>query len=144
VLRSLCRDDMCSRCAERHAERVVHALKVTHQMVGKWRRRSVERRLPGLFDAPRPGEPRPIGDALIEEVPIRTVESTPPDATHWRTRSMAKASGLSQTMVSRIWRAFGLQPHRRGGSAASQHGESVLCVLMPSEMDAAQAERSKK
>ena len=91
---------------------VAHELKVTHQMVGKWRQRFVERRLAGLFDEPRPGGPRRIGDAQVEEVLIRTLESTPPDATHWSTRSMAKASGLSQTMVSRIWRAFGLQPHR--------------------------------
>jgi hypothetical protein len=80
-------------------------------MVGKWRQRFVERRLAGLFDEPRPGGPRRIGDTQIEEVLIRTLESTPSDATHWSTRSMAKASGLFQTMVSRIWRAFGLQPH---------------------------------
>jgi transposase len=101
------------RCASGETNRAVaHELKVTHQMVGKWRQRFVERRLAGLFDEPRPGGPRRVGDAQIEEVLIRTLESTPPDATHWSTRSMAKASGLSQSMVSRIWRAFGLQPHR--------------------------------
>jgi len=101
------------RCASGETNlAVAHELNVTHQMVGKWRQRFVERRLAGLFDEPRPGGPRRIGDAQIEEVLIRTLESTPPDATHWSTRSMAKASGLSQSMVSRIWRAFGLQPQR--------------------------------
>jgi len=101
------------RCASGETNLVVaHELNVTHQMVGKWRQRFVERRLAGLFDEPRPGGPRRIGDAQIEELLIRTLESTPADATHWSTRSMAKASGLSQSMVSRIWRAFGLQPHR--------------------------------
>jgi transposase len=87
--------------------------RVTPQMVGKWRKRFVERRLDGLVDEPRPGQPRKITDEQVEQVIIRTLESAPPDGgTHWSTRQMAAASGLNQTAVSRIWRAFGLQPHR--------------------------------
>lgn len=90
---------------------VAHKLGVTHQTVGKWRRRFVERRLDGLLDEPRPGAPRQVSDAQIERVVRLTLESTPADATHWSTRAMARRSGLSQTMISRIWRAFALQPH---------------------------------
>jgi transposase len=91
---------------------VAKKLKVTMPTVGKWRSRFVEDRLEGLVDEPRPGAPRSITDAQIEEVIGRTLESKPEAATHWSTRSMAKAMGLSQTAIARIWRAFGLQPHR--------------------------------
>lgn len=84
----------------------------TKQTVGKWRRRFLERRLDGLLDEPRPGAPRRISDAEVERVLALTLESTPPDATHWSTRSLAAASGLSRATVHRIWRAFALQPHR--------------------------------
>lgn len=80
--------------------------------VGKWRRRFAERRLDGLSDEPRPGPPRTIDDAKVEEVVVKTLEETPSDATHWSTRSMAKAVGISASSVSKIWRAFGLKPHR--------------------------------
>jgi transposase len=80
--------------------------------VGKWRRRFAERRLDGLHDEPRPGKPRTIGDDDVERVIVRTLEGTPVGATHWSTRSMAAATGMSQSAVSRIWRAFGLKPHR--------------------------------
>ena len=79
--------------------------------VSKWRKRFVLRRLDGLADDPRPGPPRKITDAVIEDVLVRTLETAPCDATHWSTRSMAKAAGVSQTTVSQIWRAFGLKPH---------------------------------
>jgi transposase len=91
---------------------VAHELRLTKQTVGKWRRRFLARRLDGLLDEPRPGAPRTITDAQVERVLTRTLESTPVDATHWSTRSMAKASGLSRSAVHRIWRAFALQPHR--------------------------------
>jgi transposase len=81
-------------------------------MVGKWRTRFVVNRLDGLLDEPRPGAPRAISDKDVERVITLTLESTPRDATHWSTRSMAKTSGLTQSAVSRIWRAFALQPHR--------------------------------
>jgi len=86
--------------------------RVTPQTVGKWRRRFVERGLDGLLDEPRPGVPRKIDDATVESVIVQTLESQPPGATHWSTRSMARHSGISTSSVGRIWRAFGLQPHR--------------------------------
>jgi transposase len=82
--------------------------------VGKWRTRFVRDRLPGLGDLPRLGGPRTVSDEQVAVVVRRTLESTPKNATHWSTRAMAKEMGLglSQSTVSRIWRAFGLQPHR--------------------------------
>ncbi|HUP23989.1 MAG TPA: IS630 family transposase, partial [Thermoanaerobaculia bacterium] len=91
---------------------VARKARVTPQTVGKWRARFVERRLDGLFDEPRPGAPRQIDDEAVEAVIVKTLESTPRGATHWSTREMAKATGLSHMTISRIWRAFGLQPHR--------------------------------
>ena len=79
--------------------------------VGKWRGRFALGRLDGLADDPRPGPPRTITDAKVEEVIVKTLEQSPPGATHWSTRSMAKEVGISQTSVSQIWRAFGLKPH---------------------------------
>src|ERR687892_121633 len=79
--------------------------------VGKWRTRFAEHRLDGLHDEPRPGAPRTITDEDVERVIVKTLEETPTDATHWSTRSMAKATGMSQSAISRIWRAFGLKPH---------------------------------
>lgn len=92
---------------------VARRMAVTAQTVSKWRGRFVAMRLDGLVDAPRSGKPRTIEDAKVEEVITRTLESTPKDATHWSTRSMARETGLSRATVSRIWRAFGLQPHRQ-------------------------------
>jgi transposase len=91
---------------------VAEQLGVTLQTVGKWRRRFIDHRLDGLVDAPRPGQPRKITDAKIEEVIALTLERRPKEATHWSTRLMAKATGLNSTAVFRIWQAFGLQPHR--------------------------------
>jgi transposase len=87
-------------------------LSLDHTTVRKWRARFASHRLDGLIDDPRPGRPRTISDAQVEEVIVKTLESTPKDATHWSTRSMAAEVGLSQSAVSRIWRAFALQPHR--------------------------------
>ena len=78
---------------------------------GKWRRRFAQRRLDGLSDEPRPGAPRTISDARIEAVIVKTLEEQPHNATQWSTRSMAAAVGMSQTAISKIWRAFGLKPH---------------------------------
>ena len=93
-------------------DEVAAAMRVTRQMVGKWRSRFIERRLDGLLDEPRPGTPRRLTDEAIEQVIVQTLESTPADATHWSVRSMAAASGISKTSVHRIWHAFVLQPHR--------------------------------
>jgi transposase len=87
-------------------------LGVTARTVGKWRGRYVEQGPDGLLDEPRPGAPRTIGDDRVEAVIVKTLESEPKDATHWSTRSMARAMGMSQASIGRIWRAFGLQPHR--------------------------------
>jgi transposase len=91
---------------------VADKLGVSEAMVGKWRRRFVEHRLNGLSDDPRPGAPRKITDDQVEAVIVKTLEEKPKDATHWSTRSMATQVGMSQTTINRIWRAFGLQPHR--------------------------------
>jgi transposase len=99
-------------CAKGASNTAVAAeLGVKQQTVGKWRERFVEKRLDGLTDEPRPGAPRTITDAEVEDVVTRTLESKPKDATHWSTRGMAAATGLSQTAISRIWRTFGLKPH---------------------------------
>ena len=91
---------------------VAQELRVSNATVGKWRRRFLERRLDGLLDEPRPGAPRTVSDADVERVLTLTLETTPRTATHWSTRSMAAQSGLSRNTVHRVWRAFGLQPHR--------------------------------
>ena len=91
---------------------VAHELRTTRLTVGKWRSRFQRSRLDGLLDDPRPGTPRKITDAQVERVVTTTLESTPRGATHWSTRALAKATGMSQSAVSRIWRAFALQPHR--------------------------------
>jgi transposase len=81
--------------------------------VGKWRTRFAAKRLDGLSDEPRPGQPRKVTDDLVERVIVTTLEESPPDgATQWSTRSMAAKVGLNQTAISRIWRTFGLKPHR--------------------------------
>ena len=87
-------------------------LETTRETVGKWRRRFLQRGCDGLLDEARPGAPRQIRDEDVERVLTLTLESSPKDATHWSTRSLAQACGLNQTAVSRIWRAFALQPHR--------------------------------
>jgi transposase len=100
-------------CAEGGQNTEVAAkLGLDRQTVGKWRRRFVEGRVDGLHDEPRSGAPRTIDDARIEAVIVRTLENCPDNATHWSSRGMAEASGLSVSTVQRIWRAFGLQPHR--------------------------------
>ena len=100
--------------ADGHTNTAIAAdLRVTLPTVGKWRQRFVDRRLDGLTDEPRPGPPRTITDAHVEEVVTKTLETKPTNATHWSTRGMARHTGLTQTAISRIWRAFGLKPHLR-------------------------------
>jgi transposase len=91
---------------------IAQRLDVSRNMVMTWRSRFAEHRLDGLLDEPRPGRPRVITDEQVEEAIIMTLETTPRDATHWSTRSMAREVGLTRLAVLRIWRAFGLQPHR--------------------------------
>ena len=101
------------RLGEGHSSSEVAQLMQVHiQTVGKWRERFRSRGIDGLLDEPRPGQPRKVTDAHVEAVIARTLETKPVGATHWSTRSMAKATGLNQTAISRIWRAFALQPHR--------------------------------
>lgn len=100
-------------CAEERSNTAIASrVGVTQQTVGKWRRRFAEHGLDGLHDEPRPGGPRKISDAAVEDVVVRTLETRPDNATHWSSREMARKSGISTSSVQRIWRAFGLQPHR--------------------------------
>lgn len=91
---------------------VAAQLRLDEGTVSKWRRRFAADRLDGLRDEARSGAPRTVDDARVEAVLVRTLESLPDDATHWSSRGMARASGVSTSTVQRIWRAFGLQPHR--------------------------------
>src|SRR3954454_12960778 len=100
--------------ADGHTNAAIAAnLRVTVPTVRKWRFRVAAGPLGGLADEPRPGGPRSITDAQVEAAVTRTLETRPADATHWSTRTLARDLGLSQTAVSRIWRAFGLKPHRQ-------------------------------
>ncbi|RDI67066.1 IS630 family transposase [Nocardia pseudobrasiliensis] len=92
---------------------IARELGVSRASVTRWRNRFATDRLDGLLDEPRPGRPRTIADTRVEEVITRTLETAPKDATHWSTRSMAAEVGLTQSAVSRIWRAFGLAPHKQ-------------------------------
>ena len=99
---------------------IAEDLRTTQQTVCRWRKRFAEKRVSGLLDEPRPGAPRKVSDRAVEEILTKTLETTPRDATHWSTRSMALASGLSRETVGRIWRAFSLQPHRTEGFKLSK------------------------
>jgi transposase len=103
----------CAEVPTAQNGQVAEDLGISRGMVTKWRNRFALDRLDGLLDEPRPGRPRGISDEDVERVITETLESTPKDATHWSTRSMAAHVGLNQTAVSRIWRAFGLAPHRQ-------------------------------
>src|SRR4029450_9174617 len=99
-------------CIDASDTGVARRLRTTKTTVAKWRSQFVERRLEGLYDEPRVGAPRTISDEQVEAIIVKTLETTPTGETHWSTRSMAKAAGISHTMVGRIWRTFRLQPHR--------------------------------
>ncbi len=107
---------------------IAERLAISATTVTKWRSRFAEHRLDGLLDEPRPGRPRTVSDAQVEEVIVKTLESTPKDATHWSTRSMAKEVGLTQSAVHRIWRAFGLAPHRQDTWKLSKDPQFVAKV----------------
>lgn len=103
-------------CAQGLDNKEVAALeRVSAPTVGKWRSRFVEHRLDGLCDEPRPGRPPTISAEQVEDVVVATLESTPPNATHWSRAKMAERSGLSKSSIGRIWKAFDLQPHREDG-----------------------------
>ena len=91
---------------------IAERLGVTADTVGLWRRRYSERGLDGLYDEPRSGAPRTIGDDAIAETIRLTLETTPRDATQWSLRSMSRAVGYAPSTIHAIWKAFGLQPHR--------------------------------
>src|SRR4051812_46532791 len=93
---------------------------VSRRSVVTWHQRFLAHRLEGLSDAPRCGAPQRVGDDEIEHLIALTLETKPADARHWSSRGMARHMGLSQTMVSRAWRAFGLQPHRQETSKLSR------------------------
>src|ERR671913_1932424 len=114
------------RCAEGATNQTVaDEAGVSKHTVGKWRERFARDRLDGLRDEPRSGAPRTVTDERVAELLVRTLEATPEDATHWSTRSMAAACGLSPATVQRIWRAFGLKPHRTEGFQLSADPEFV-------------------
>jgi transposase len=106
-----CRIVLAAGAGESSTE-IAARLGCSRSTVGRWRGRFAQRRLDGLGDEPRPGKPRSISDEDVERVIVKTLEEQPLNATHWSTRSMAQATGMSQTAISRIWRAFGLKPHQ--------------------------------
>lgn len=100
-------------CAEGSSSAdVARRCRTSNQTVCKWRQRFIAQRLDGLFDEPRVGAPRKISDENVEAIIVKTLETTPKGRTHWSTRKMAAQVGVSHTMVGRIWRTFGLKPHR--------------------------------
>jgi transposase len=107
---------------------IAERLGISRPTVTKWRSRFATERLDGLVDEPRPGRPRTVTDEHVDEVIVKTLEGTPKDATHWSTRSMAREVGLTQSAVHRIWRAFGLQPHRQDTWKLSKDPQFVAKV----------------
>jgi len=120
---------------------IAERLGVSRLTVATWRKRFAAKGLAGLCDEPRPGTPRQIGDDKIAEVVTKTLETLPTDATHWSTRSMAKASGVSVSTVHRIWQAFGLQPHR---NPACRPGRPKVGPAMPDLRSCAPADRESE
>ncbi len=100
-------------CAEGEDNKTVaERLRCSANTVSKWRRRFIEHRLDGLLDEERPGWPRTISVDQVEDVIVATLESTPSNATHWSRARMAQRTGLSKTTIGKIWKDFGLKPHR--------------------------------
>ena len=118
-------------CAAGLDNKIVAArLGVNQATVSKWRKRFVERRLDGLGDDPRPGAVRTITDDQVEAVIVKTLEEMPLDATHWSTRSMAREMKMSQSAISRIWRAFGLKPHLADVAVESRQPSRVGLIFL--------------
>lgn len=92
---------------------IAEKVNLSHQMVSKWRQRYLQQGISGLHDELRPGRPRSISDEEIAIVIRKTLQTKPQDGTHWTIRSVAKETDLSRPTVHRIWRAFGIQPHRQ-------------------------------
>src|SRR4030042_1008465 len=86
---------------------------LSRQMVCKWRKRYLQQGVSGLHDELHPGRPRSISDEEVAMLVRKTIETKPQDGTHWTIRAVAKDTELSRPAVHRIWRAFGLQPHRQ-------------------------------
>lgn len=105
--------------ADRNNKTVAEGLGCSQATVSKWRRRFAERRIEGLWDEPRPGRPATISTEQVKEVVLATVESTPKNATRWTRAKMAERTGLSKSTIGRIWKAYGLQPHRPQGYKVS-------------------------
>src|SRR5437899_1318594 len=120
---------------------VASRLGMSRLTVGRWRSRFIRSGVDGLLDEPRPGAPRKISDAAVEKAVTLTLESKPRDATHWSTRSLAKRVGLSRSSVARIWRAFGLRPHRSErfklstDPARSRKVRALLGLNVPLELE---------
>jgi transposase len=92
--------------------RIAKKLRSTNQTICRWRKRFLDGGIDALYDESKPGTPRKITDDKLEEIVVKTLEEKPEGATHWSTRMMAKKTGWSQSQISRIWRTFGLKPHR--------------------------------
>jgi len=117
------------RCEEVDSNRdIAEEVGVSEQTVGKWRRRFVTRRIDGLYDEPRIGGPRTISDARVEDVVRRTLTTKPKSGTHWTTRQLARTVGVSPASVGRIWKAFGLQPHRTESFSLSKDPQFIAKV----------------
>ena len=115
-----------SGCAEGRIDTEIAAELGCHPVtVSKWRHRFAEARVEGLVDAPRPGAKRTITDEMVEAVVVDTLETVPPDATHWSTRDLAKMYGISKTAVAEIWLAFGLEPWRQDSFKISPNPDLI-------------------
>ena len=114
------------KCAEGYNDiDVAEMLGTSRLTVGKWRRRFLRDRLEGLLDEPRSGAPRKVGDDLVEKIVSMTLERKPKNATHWSSRLLARETGVSDTTILRVWRAFGLQPHRTESFSLSRDPQFV-------------------
>lgn len=120
-----CRIVLACADGDRTREEIAAEVGCNPVTVTKWRHRFAAERLDGLVDAPRPGAARSIGDDVIEAIVVETLESAPPDATHWSTRGLAAKHRISHQTVAEIWRAFGLKPWRQDSFKVSPDPELV-------------------